>query len=146
MQFSVYYCSQEHGEYLRQVVTNAGMGQVRHFQDIAELKGEPGTDVVFVEYQDNNPHLDAWIVQTMQRAGSPEIFLFVDEVSARLVWKALKLGARELFSGAIAAADFQAALQRLELRQARPWQVEAKAGAGAGFAGWGLGWGACCGI
>lgn len=121
MQFSVYYHSQEHAEYLRQVVAASGIGQVKHCQDLSGLGGENETDVVLVEYQDNNPQLDTWIAQTTRTPGSPEIFLFVEEVSPRVIWKALKMGARELFSRTIPAADFQAALRRVELRHARSW-------------------------
>lgn len=144
MQFSVYYHSQEQGEYLRQVVAAAGSGRVKHYQELSGLKGENETDVVLVEYQDNNPRLDTWIAQTTRTPGSPEIFLFVEEVSPRVIWKALKLGARELFSRSIPAEDFQAALRRVELRQARLWQLHPEAAAWSGLAGWGQGWGSCC--
>jgi hypothetical protein len=116
MLFSVYYHSQENGDYLRRVVDASGIGQVRHFQDFAGLNGEKGIDVVLLEYQDNNPHLDAWIAQTAGRSDCPEIFLFVHEVSAQFIWKALKLGARELFNRTIPPEDFQDAVRRVGLR------------------------------
>lgn len=145
MKFSVYYFSQEHGEYLRQVVASAGIGQGKQFQDLSDLGCETEADVVLVEYEDNNPQLDTWIAQTTRTPESPEIFLFVREVSPRIIWKALKLGARELFNGTIPAADFQAALRRVELRQARLWQAHAEAGARSGLSGrrpgWAAGWG-----
>jgi hypothetical protein len=145
MQFSVYYHSQAQGEYLRQVVRAAGIGQVRHFQDLSGLGGENETDVILVEYQDNNPHLDNLIAQITKKPGCPDIFLFVEEVSPRVIWKALKLGARELFSRAIPSEDFQAALTRVELRHARRWQAHSEAGAWSELAGlspgWAPGWG-----
>jgi AmiR/NasT family two-component response regulator len=145
MQFSVYYHSQAQGEYLRQVVVASGIGQVRHFQDLSGLGGENETDVVLVEYQDNNPHLDNLIAQVTKQPKCPDIFLFVEEVSPRVIWKALKLGARELFSRTVSSEDFQAALTRVELRHARLWQAHSKAGAWSELAGlspgWAEGWG-----
>jgi hypothetical protein len=119
MQFSVYYHSQEKGEYLRQVVDSSGSGIVKHFQDLSGLTGMPETDVILLEYQDNNPQLDNWIVQTASKPECPEIFLFVKEAPPQVIWKALKLGARELFSRTIPSEDFRAALVRVELRYAR---------------------------
>jgi AmiR/NasT family two-component response regulator len=146
MQFSVYYHSQAQGEYLRQVVVTSGIGQVRHFRDLSGLGGESETDVVLVEYQDNNPHLDNLIAQITKQPNSPDIFLFVEEVSPCIIWKALKLGARELFSRTIPAEDFQAALTRVELRHARLWQAHSEAGAWSELAGLGQGWAAGWGI
>lgn len=117
MLFSVYYSSQEKGEYLRRVVDASGAGQVQHFQNLAGLNGEKGIDVVLLEYQNNNPQLDSWIAQTTGRADCPEIFLFVQEASAQFIWKALKLGAREFFSRTIPPEDFQNAIQRVGLRR-----------------------------
>lgn len=116
MLFSVYYNSQEKGEYLRRVVDSSGAGQVLHCQDLAGLNGDKGIDVVLVEYQDNNPQLDSWIAQTSGRSDCPEIFLFVSEVSAQFIWKALKLGAREFFGRTITPEDFQDAIKRVGLR------------------------------
>jgi hypothetical protein len=146
MQFSVYYHSQEHGEYLRQVVVASGTGQVRHFQDLSGLEGGSETDVVLVEYQDNNPHLDNLIAQITKQPKCPDIFLFVEEVSPRIIWKALKLGARELFSRTILSEDFQAALTRVELRHARLEQSAPGTVAWLGLPGWGTGREACCGL
>jgi hypothetical protein len=116
MLFSVYYSSRENGEYLRRVVDTSGAGQVEYFQELAGLNGEKGIDVVLLEYQDNNPQLDRWIAQTTGRSDCPEIFLFVQEAPPQFIWKALKLGARELFINAIPSEDFQDALRRVELR------------------------------
>ncbi|MHB9074144.1 MAG: hypothetical protein ACYC6G_11535 [Desulfobaccales bacterium] len=146
MQFSVYYHSQAQGEYLRQVVVASGIGQVRHFQDLSGLGGENETDVVLVEYQDNNPYLDNLIAQITKQPKCPDIFLFVEEVSPRVIWKALKLGARELFSRTIPAEDFQAALIRAELRHARLEQPGSGTDAWSGLPDWGPGREACCGL
>jgi len=146
MQFSVYYHSQAQGEYLRQVVVASGIGQVRHFRDLSGLGGENGADVVLVEYQDNNPHLDNVIAQITKQPKSPDIFLFVEEVSPRIIWKALKLGARELFSRTIPAEDFQAALTRVELRHARLGALVPDTATWLGLPGWGTGREVCCSL
>jgi hypothetical protein len=119
------------------VVAAAGIGQVKRLQVLSRLGCETEVDVVLVEYEDNNPQLDTWIVQTTRTPGSPEIFLFVKEVSSRVIWKALKVGAWELFGGTIPAEDFQAALRRVEQRQARLWQAHLEAGVWSGLSGWG---------
>jgi len=116
MLFNVYYHSQEIGEYLRRVVNSSGIGQLQQFKNLTGLNGENGVDAVLLEYQDNNPHLDRWIAQTTGWTGCPEIFLFVQEISPDLIWKALKLGAREFFSGTIRPEDFQDAVTRMVLR------------------------------
>lgn len=146
MQFSVYYHSQAGGEYLRKVVAASGIGQVRHFQGLLSLGGANEADVVLVEYQDNNPHLDSLIAQITQPPKCPDIFLFVEEVSPRIVWKALKLGARELFSRTIIAEDFQAALTRVSLRHARLGQAGPGTEDWLGLPAWGTGREACCGL
>jgi hypothetical protein len=128
MEFNAYYHSLENGEYLRQVVAACGLGQVKHFQELPDLEGENGADVVIVEYQDNNPQLDQWIAQAAGQPGCSEIFLLVEEASPALIWKSLKLGARELFSRAIPPEDFRDALMRVQLRHARLWQAHSEAG------------------
>jgi AmiR/NasT family two-component response regulator len=138
VQFSVYYHTLETSEYLCQVVmTAARLCQVKHLEEGLAWGDVSGADVVLVECQDNNPPLDAWLAQTTKTPGSPEIFLFVEEVSPGIIWKALKLGARELFSDAIPAADFQEAIKRVELRRAKLWQAYAEAW--SGLAGWSRG-------
>lgn len=145
MQFSIYYHSQEHGEYLRHVIMASGVGQVRHFQDLSGLGSENEADVVLVEYLDN-PHLDHLIAQIMRKPQNPEIFLFVEEISPRIIWKALKLGARELFSRTIPLDDLQAAVTRGRLRNAKRVRPHLGTGDWSEHTGWGPGWGACCGL
>lgn len=145
MRFSVYYHSPEKGEYLRQVMAAAGVGQATHFQELSGLGGETEADVVLVEYLDN-PHLDRLIAQIMEKPQCPEVFILAEEISPRLIWKALKLGARELFSRTIPVEEFQDAVTRMELRRARLGRRHPGAGAWSGQTGWGPGWGACCGI
>jgi hypothetical protein len=119
MKFNAYYYSPEHGEYLRELVADAGIGSVQLVKDLPPLASEDDTDVVLVEYQANNPHLDSWIAQTAEKPRSPEIFIFVDELSPQVLWKAIKLGVREIFSQAIPPEDLQNALTRAGMRHAR---------------------------
>jgi len=121
MQCSVYYGTQENGEYLCQMAMSvAGLGQLRHLSELPAPGDASGADVVLVEYQQNNPDLDHWIARTAAQPGGPEIFLLVSEVSLPIIWQAVKLGAREIFSRTTPLADFQEALVRVACREARP--------------------------
>ncbi|MFZ5449548.1 MAG: hypothetical protein ACOZFS_13010 [Thermodesulfobacteriota bacterium] len=146
MQFSIYYHSQAKGDYLRQVVVSSGTGQVRQIQDFSGLGDAPAVDVVLVEYQDNNPQMDNWIAQTTGRPGAPEIFLVVERLSPRILWKALKLGVQELFNHTISAKAFQEATVRVKLRQARLTRPRPSIGIRSGLPGWKPEWEACWGI
>ena len=118
MQFDIYYHAPATGEYLcRVVMAAARIGQVGDLRELPARGDESDADGVLVEYQGNNPDLDNWIVKTAGTPQSPEIFLFVAEASALVVWKAIKLGAREIFCQTIPPGDFRAALARVELRQ-----------------------------
>ena len=120
MRFSVYYHSPESGDYLRRVVYASGMGQLEQFHELSDLASETGADVVLVEYQEDNPNLDRWIARTAGSPQSPEVFLFLKEASAHVLWKALSLGARQCFAAAIQPEDFQAAVQRAGARNYIP--------------------------
>jgi len=120
MQFDIYHHSSETGEYLcRAVMAAARIGQVADVRELAALEHACGADVILVEYQGNNPDLDNWIIQTAAQPEGPEIFLFVEEESPLVVWKAVKLGAREIFFRTLPVEDLQEALVRLECRQGR---------------------------
>jgi hypothetical protein len=120
MRFSVYYHSPESGEYLRRVVYASGMGQLEQFHDLSDLASETGADVVLVEYQEDNPHLDRWIARTTSSLHSPEVFLFFKEASVQTIWKGLSLGARQCFAADIQPEDFQAAVYRAGTRNRIP--------------------------
>jgi hypothetical protein len=115
---SIYYHSPENGHYLHHVVASSGIGRVKDFQHLEGLNGDHTADVVLLEYQDNNPALDSRIAQTAAQPESPDIFLFVEEVSPPFIWKALKLGAREIFPGAMQPEALQDAVLRLGRRKA----------------------------
>lgn len=119
MQCNVYFRNQEKGEYLCLVVmAAAALGEVKHLSEIQAVADANGADVLLVEYQANDPDLDNWIARSAGQPEGPEIFLFMDEVSLPVIWQAIKLGAREIFSHTIPAEDFQEALARIEWRQA----------------------------
>jgi hypothetical protein len=134
MQCSVYYCTQENGEYLCQVVMSvAGLGQLRHLSELPASGDESGADVVLLEYQGNNPALDHWIARTSAQPEGPEIFLLVPEVSLPLIWQAVKLGAREIISRTTPVADFQEALVQVARRQVRSGRSTPRPAPGSSF-------------
>jgi len=130
-QFSIYYNSQENQAYLRQIIEASGMGKLVESNDLTHLPPQSvnGSDVVFLEYQENNPELDHWIEGIVANPKSPAIFLYFKEISTNNLWKAIRLGAKECFTFPIQAEDFQEAVKRTwartEVRQsvANPTQV-----------------------
>ena len=86
--------------------------------DLAHLpaQGVNGIDVVFLEYQENNPELDQWIERIAVNPRNPAIFLYFKEISTKNLWKAIRLGAKECFTYPIQAEDFQQALKRIMAR------------------------------
>ena len=135
MQCSIYYRTQENGEYLCQVVMSvAGLGQLRHLSELPAVGAESGADVVLVEYQENNPGLDHWIARTAAQPEGPEIFLLVPEVSLPVIWQAVKLGAREIFSRTTPAADFREALVRVARRQTHSGHAAPRLAPGSSYA------------
>jgi len=129
--FSIYFHDPANQQYLRQVIDASGDGQIVDSQDLAHLPVQAmnGTDVVFVEYQENNPQLDQWIETTAANPHNPAIFLYFKEISTSNLWKALRLGAKECFTFPINEEDFQNAVQRITARaevrlaQAKPTQI-----------------------
>ena len=117
-QFSIYYNSRENKEYLQKIIEASDAGKLVESQDLAHLPSEaaPGTDVVFLEYQENNPELDHWIERIAVNPRSPAIFLYFREISTNNLWKALRLGAKECFTFPIQEEDFQQAVKRLAAR------------------------------
>ncbi|MHB9074358.1 MAG: AAA family ATPase [Desulfobaccales bacterium] len=129
--FSIFFHDPENQEYLRQIIDASGNGQLVDSQDLTHLpiQAVNGADVVFLEYQENNPQLDQWIETTAADPHSPAIFLYFKEISTTNLWKALRLGAKECFTFPIKEEDFQNAVQRIvsrtEIRkaQAKPTQI-----------------------
>jgi pilus assembly protein CpaE len=129
--FSIFFHDPANQEYLRQIIDASGNGQLVGSQDLNHLpiQAVNGTDVVFLEYQENNPQLDQWIETTAADPHSPAIFLYFKEISTTNLWKALRLGAKECFTFPIKEEDFQNAVQRIASRteirqaQAKPTQI-----------------------
>ena len=117
-QFSIYYNSLENQEYLRQIIEASGTGKLVESNDLAHLPPQAvnGIDVVFLEYQENNPELDHWIERIAANPKSPAIFLYFKEISTNNLWKAIRLGAKECFTFPIQAEDFQQAVKRIMAR------------------------------
>jgi pilus assembly protein CpaE len=124
--FSIYSNSAENQAYLRQIIEASGTGQLVESRDLAHLPHQAvnGTDVIFLEYQEDNPELDQWIETAARNPQNPAIFLYFKEISTNKLWKALRLGAKECFTFPIQAEDFHQAVQRL-----RAW-TEARQGLG----------------
>ena len=130
-QFSIYYNSLENQEYLRKIIETSGVGKLVESHDLAQLPSQSvnGVDVVFVEYQENNPELDHWIERILVNPKSPAIFLYFKEISTNNLWKAIRLGAKECFTFPIQAEDFQEAVKRITARSevrkgvAKPTQI-----------------------
>jgi pilus assembly protein CpaE len=129
--FSIYCHAPENQAYLRQIIENSGSGQILESNDLDHLPTQAvnGSDVVMVEYQENNPELDHWIEKTAANPKNPAIFLYFKEISTNNLWKALRLGAKECFTFPIQEEDFQQAVKRIWARTearkglARPTQV-----------------------
>ncbi len=129
--FSIYYHAPENQEYLRKVIDASANAQLVNSNDLAQLPtmSANGTDVVFLEYQEDNPQLDQWIETAAADPHSPAIFLYFKEISTSNLWKALRLGAKECFTFPIQEEDFQNAVQRIAARnevrlaQAKPAQI-----------------------
>lgn len=130
-QFSIYYDSLQNKEYLREIIEASGTGKLVESNDLAHLPPQAvnGIDVVFLEYQENNPELDQWIERIAANPRSPAVFLYFKEISTQNLWKAIRLGAKECFTYPIQAEDFQQALKRILARTevrtgpARPTQI-----------------------
>jgi pilus assembly protein CpaE len=130
-QFSIYFHSLENKEYLQQIIEASGTGKLAESHDLAHLPSQAvnGIDVVFLEYQENNPELDHWIERVVANPGSPAIFLYFKEISTNNLWKAIRLGAKECFTFPIQEEDFKQAVQRIlartEVRKspAKPTQI-----------------------
>jgi pilus assembly protein CpaE len=115
--FSI-YCAPENQKYLRQIIDASGTGQLVETKDLAHLPTQAanGTDVVLLEYQENHPALDQWIEKITVNPKGPAIFLYLQAISTRWLWKALRLGVRECFTYPIQEEELQRAVRRLMAR------------------------------
>lgn len=116
--FTIYYNSPENKEYLRQIIEASNTGKLVESQNLAHLPSEAtlGIDVVFLEYQEDNPELDQWIEKIAANPRNPAIFLYFQAISTHNLWKALRLGVKECFTFPIQEEDFQQAVRRLAAR------------------------------
>jgi pilus assembly protein CpaE len=115
IRFSLYYHSKENGEYLQKIINSSRQGMLVDTQSLANLPARvnSGTDVIFLEYQDEDAKLDRWIEKTASDPKSPSIFLFLHEITTNSLWKALRLGVKECFSFPVRVEEFQEAIDRL---------------------------------
>lgn len=73
-----------------------------------------GTDVVILEYHENNSKLDQWIQESMANPPGPPIYLYFHKFSMLKLWKALQLGVKECLIFPIKEEQLQAAVNRTE--------------------------------
>ncbi len=120
LRFGVYYHTQENGDYLRSVVNSYGSGELVKAAELTQLPESAGhqNDIIFLDYEANNPELDRWIEKTSATPQSPAIFLYSKEISTEHLYKALRLGAKECFSFPIKEEEFREAVGRILSRGA----------------------------
>jgi pilus assembly protein CpaE len=115
IRFCLYYHSKENGEYLQKIINSSRKGMLVETQSLANLPASinSGTDVVFLEYHEEDAKLDRWIEKTAADPKSPSIFLFLHEITTNSLWKALRLGVKECFAFPVSLDEFQEAIERL---------------------------------
>lgn len=115
IKFCLYYHTPETREYLQKTIQSAQQSMVVDAEDLDHLPGRvnSGANVVFLEYQADNPELDRWIKKTAADPRNPPIYLYFSEISTEQLWKALRLGVKECFTHPIHPEEFQEALSRL---------------------------------
>jgi pilus assembly protein CpaE len=114
--FSIYYKSPENKDYLQKIIEASGTGKLVEAKELANLPAQAAgkTDLVLLEYRENDPELDHWIETTAANPQAPPIFLYFQEISTNKLWKALRLGAKECFTFPIEEKDFQQAVKRIQ--------------------------------
>jgi pilus assembly protein CpaE len=127
IRFSLYYHSKENGEYLQKTINSSRQGMLVDTQSLDKLppRVNSGTDVVFLEYQEEDAKLDRWIEKTAADPKSPSIFLFLHEITTNSLWKALRLGVKECFAFPIRVEEFQEAIDRLPRQDINLEQAQA---------------------
>jgi Flp pilus assembly CpaE family ATPase len=115
IKFSLYYQAPETREYLKGIIHSSQQTAVvedHGLKDLPELVNS-GTNVIFLEYQSDQPELDQWIKKTAADHRNPPIYLYLHEISTEQLWKALRFGVKECFTHPIRPEEFQEALDRL---------------------------------
>jgi pilus assembly protein CpaE len=115
IKFSLYYQAPETCEYLKGIIHSSQQTVVvedHGLKDLPELVNS-GTNVIFLEYQSDQPELDQWIKKTAADHRNPPIYLYLHEISTEQLWKALRFGVKECFTHPIRPEEFQEALDRL---------------------------------
>jgi pilus assembly protein CpaE len=115
IRFCLYYHSKENGEYLQKIINSSRQGMLVDTQTLDKLPSQvnSGTDVIFLEYQEDDAKIDRWIEKAAADPKSPSIFLFLHEITTSSLWKALRLGVKECFAFPIRPEEFQEAIDRL---------------------------------
>ena len=127
IRFSLYFQSEETGEYLQKVINSTSQAILAEAKPLSQLAGpeDSGSEAIFLEYQEDNPNLDRWIEKTASDPQAPHIFLYLKEISTASLWKALRLGVKECFTYPIGEEEFREALERLPRILGGPQGLEA---------------------
>jgi pilus assembly protein CpaE len=115
IKFSLYYQTPDTCEYLRDIIQSSQQPVVVEDQGLDQLpeRVNSGTNVIFLEYLEDQPELDQWIKKTAADHRNPPIYLYLHEISTEQLWKALRFGVKECFTHPIRQEEFQEALDRL---------------------------------
>ena len=117
IKFCLYYYTPETCEYLKDVINSSRQTMVVETQELSHLpdRVNSGTNVIFLEYLEDQPELDQWIKKTAADHRNPPVYLYLHDISTEQLWKALRLGVKECFTHPIQSEEFQEALDRLPL-------------------------------
>jgi pilus assembly protein CpaE len=117
LKFSVYYQTPETCEYLKNIIHSSQQPVVVEDQGLDHLpeRVNSGTNVIFLEYVNNQPEIDQWIKKISADHRNPPIYLYLHEISTEQLWKALRFGVKECFTHPIRPEEFQEALDRLPI-------------------------------
>jgi|UniRef100_A0A7V6A225 pilus assembly protein CpaE len=117
LKFSLYYQTPETCEYLKSIIQSSQDSVIVEDQGLDNLPEHvnSGTNVIFLEYLNDQPELDRWIKKTAADHRNPPIYLYLHEISTEKLWKALRFGVKECFTHPIRPEEFQEALDRLPI-------------------------------
>lgn len=117
LKFSLYYQSPDTCEYLKNIIQSSQESVIVEDQGLDQLpeRVNSGTNIIFLEYLNDQPELDRWIKKTAADHRSPPIYLYLQEISTEQLWKALRFGVKECFTHPIRLEEFREALDRLPI-------------------------------
>jgi pilus assembly protein CpaE len=117
LKFSLYYQTPDTCEYLKNIIQSSQESVIVEDRGLDQLpeRVNSGTNIIFLEYLNDQPELDQWIKKTAADHHNPPIYLYLHEISTEQLWKALRFGVKECFTHPIGLEEFQEALDRLPI-------------------------------